>query len=227
VPGRAGSVARFDAYLLALIGLAFGAVGLGGLLGLAIDALLGGERLSLGSGEGWRTALASYLPAAVLGLSLWAWRWSAVIRRTSADPIGEAGSSVRRAALLLVLAVSLIAAVTSLALLLYRLFNSLLGLPLGETIASELSTPAGALIVSTAVAVYHGLLVRADAQLRARSVPSAPAPVDSGDSIAPPAPSMPVASRSLVLRAASLAEIEALLSAIRSGLPPGTRLDDA
>jgi hypothetical protein len=229
VPGRAISVARLDAYLLALIGLAFGGVGLGWLVGLAIDALLGGQRLSLGGGDGWRRELASYLPAAVLGLALWAWRWSGVIRRTSADPVGEAASTARRAALLLVLAVSLIVAVSSLALILYRLFNSLLGLPLGGGIVSELSTPAGALLVSAAVAAYHGTLVRADAQLRARSAARAPAPVGARVPMAPstPAPSMPAASRSLVLRAASPAELEAVLSAIRSGLPAGARLDDA
>jgi hypothetical protein len=223
VPGRSGSVARLDAYLVALIGLAFGSVGLGWLVGLAIDAVLGGQRLSLGAGDGWRDELASFLPAAVLGFAVWAWRWSAVIRRTADDPTGEAGSSVRRAALLLVLGVSLIVAVSSLALILYRVFNSLLGVPIGESIVSELSTPAGALLVSAAIAVYHGALVRADAQLRAGAAPARPVV----EPLVPAPQPAPASSRQLVLRAASPDELEAVLGALRSELPAGVRLDDA
>jgi hypothetical protein len=246
VHGRAIAVVRLESYLLTLIGLAFGGIGLGWLAGLALDALLGGQRL-FADGTGWKFELASFLPAAGLGLMLWAWQWSRTVARTAADRVSETGSSARRAALLLVLAVSLVAAVGSLAVILYRVFNLLLGIPLARSVISELSTPAGALLVAGAIAAYHGVLVRRDMRPHAgrtaeglvagpegdRLPPVGAAPTPEGASASalepspqtPPAP-LPPASRPLVLRASSPGELDGIVATLRSILPPGARLDD-
>jgi len=214
LPGRAMAVARLEEYLLSLIGLAAGGIALGWLLGLALDTLLGGTRVAF-AGSGWKYEVASFLPAAIVGLGLWAWRWSWVTVRWSTNPVAEAASGIRRTALLIALAVSLIAGVISLALILYRLFGSFLGISFGDSVVSALSTPAGALIVATAVALYQGLLVRRDGRVRAGMAASQAA---AGE---------PAATRHLVLHAPSPAALDATLAAIRSSLPPGTRLDDA
>jgi hypothetical protein len=225
LPGRPMSVARLEEYLVSLIGLAFGAVALGWLFGLAIDALLGGNRVAV-SGSDWKLETASFMPAAVLGLALWAWRWSWVVVQSSADPVSEAGSSIRRTALLAVLAVSIIASVASLGLILYRLFGSLLGIEFGENIVSALSTPVGALVVAAAVATYHGLLVRRDSELRAQQAGAAAATPELLAAV-PAVEPVAIVQRTLVLRAASAAELDAAVQMIRAGLPLGTRLDDA
>jgi hypothetical protein len=229
IPGWVGSLARFDAYLLALIGLNFGAVGLAGLIGTGIDATLGPADLS-GDAGSRTTQLASYLPAAVAGWGLWAWQWSRVVARTASDPAAEASSSVRRSALLLVLGVSLVATVASLAVILYRVFNLLLGVPLGGGIISELSTPLGTVLVAGAIALYHGRLFQVDARVRA-AAPGAATDASKtelgplGTPGAPPVVEQP-ASRTLVLRAGSTGELEATLSLLRAHLPAGARLDD-
>lgn len=224
-PGRRLSVARLEEYLLSVIGLAYGAVALGWLLGLAIDTLLGGNRVAA-LGSGWRPEIASFLPAAVFGLALWAWRWSWIVLRAGANPIREADSSIRRIALLVVLAVSIIAAVAALAVILHRLFGSLLGIDFGGSVVSALSTPLGALIVAAAVAAYHGLLVRRDGQLRGRQAGPDAGVATTTTPERPPSFAGP-AQRMLVLRAPSQAALDATLAGVRSGLPAGTRLDDA
>jgi hypothetical protein len=241
VRGRRAAVGRLDEYGVSLLGLAFGAVGLASVLGLAIDAVLGGPRFAL-TGDTAKSELATFLPAALVGLALWAWRWSGITARATVDPAGEAGSTIRRTALLLVLGVSLIASVISLAVILYRLFNLLLGVRLGASVVSELSTPLGVLLVAAAVAAYHGALVRRDARLRSAVAPVpaagppglpaaapatiAPAPAP-GSPAAPGAPKAAVpASRTLVLRAGSARELDAILGSLRASLPPGARLED-
>jgi hypothetical protein len=227
--GRMAATIRLDLYVVSLVGLAFGAISLGSMLGFALDTLLGGERMAI-SGSSWKLELASLLPYATLGTGLWAWRWSRTVARATADPAGEADSGIRRTALLLVLAISLIVVVGSLALILYRVFSSLLGIPFSDSTVSALSTPAGALIVAGAVAAYHGLLVRVDTELRARRPGPVPPPA-----AAPPAPitGIPAAAapartgrRTLVVTAPSEAELEAALASLRASLPPGVTLDE-
>jgi hypothetical protein len=222
-PGRAAAALRLDRYISSAVGLAFGAVGFGWLLGLAIDALLGGNRMAL-SPDGWRFELGSSLPNAVLGLALWAWRWWEVSGARGMNPVAEASSRIRRAALLGILGVSLTVGVAALAVILYRLFGNALGIGVPGSLASELSTPAGALIMAAAIALYHGLLVRADARLRTVAVAEAPVPA-----LAPFQPGadrvITKAERRLRLVAGSPAELDAALAAARSALPPGTALE--
>jgi len=119
---------------------------------------------------------------------------------------------VRRSFLLIVLAGSVIAGLGSLAVVLYRLFGSLLGANLFGNTASELSAPLGILIVAVTVGLYHGLSLRRDLALRAAAVP---------------VPAEPVAARrSLVLIGPPDADLDAALEALRTGLPAGYRLDE-
>ena len=167
-PEAAGVVPRVDrliAYPTALVGLAFGAVGIARLLGLVLDLLLGGGRV-LSSGETSERVFAQFVPYAVLGIGTWLWHWSTIRRAVAADPAAEAASTVRRGALLLTLAVSLLAGVASLGVVLYRLFGTLFGLEVPGDVTSQLSLPLGTLAVTVAVAVIHGRLLRADASVR-------------------------------------------------------------
>ncbi len=208
---RVATALRLDLHAVALVGLAYGAVGTGWLLGLLIDLLLGGERTASPDGF-WRVELATYVPYAILGSIAWAWKWWQARARQSADPLGEAGSMVRRSFLLIVLAASIVAGLGSLAVVLYRLFGSLLGANLSGNPVSELSTPSGILIVAVAVALYHGLALRRDLALRAGAAPP------------PTEPAAP--QRSLVLSGPPGSDLDGTLEALRGGLPDGYRLDE-
>ncbi len=214
---RAAMAARLDLHAVALVGLAFAAVATGSLVGLLIDVLLGGSRTLSGFGF-WRAELANFVPYAVLGLGVWVWRWWPIQARYGADPAREASSTVRRTFLLIILAASVISALGSLALVLYRLFGSLLGANLGGDAVSELSTPIGALLTAAAVALYHGLALRRDLALRAVA---APVPTTL-----PPAPPPVAESRSLVLHGPPGGELEAAIGALREALPPGFTIEE-
>lgn len=217
-PSRAVVATRLDLHAVALVGLAFAAVGTGWLVGLLVDVLLGGSRTVSGSGF-WRAELANFVPYAVLGLVVWVWRWWPVQARYAADPEGEASSTIRRSSLLIILAASVVSALGSLALVLYRLFGILLGAGLGGNAISELSAPVGALVAAAAVALYHGLALRRDLALRAAA---APAPITEPPSAAAPA----AAGRALVLYGPLDGDLDAAVGALRDALPPGFRLDE-
>ena len=213
-PSREAVAARLDLHSVALVGLAFAAVGTGWLVGLLIDVALGGSRTVDGSGF-WRAELANFVPFTLIGLGVWVWRWWPIQARRQADPAAEAASTIRRSFLLVILAASVITSLGSLAYVLYRLFGSLLGANLGGGGVLELSMPIGALLAAGGVALYHGLALRRDLALRA--------------AIEPEAPVMPVAERSrrsLVLLGPPDGDSDAALGALREALPPGFTLDE-
>ena len=202
---------RLVAYPTAIVGLAFGAVGIGRLLGQLIEALFGGGQVVIG-GELARDIVADFVPYALLGVGVWIWQWSRVTRARRVDPIAEGASTIRRAALLLVLAVSILAGVAALGTILYQLFGTLFGVD-GQ---SDLAVPLGALLAAGAVAAYHGQLLRRDAAAR-EAVTAAPPPPE------------PTRELPLVLVApegsdpADLARVRQILE---DGLPAGYRLRD-
>jgi hypothetical protein len=221
-PERAATVDRLDFGLVGLVGLGFGAVGIGWLLGLLVDAALGGNRTV---GDAWRLELAQYLPWAMLGFVAWAWNWAKLQRRHFTDPVGEAGSTVRRTYLLIVVAAAVVSSLGSLALVLYRLFGELLGASLSGNAVSELSTPIGALLVAAAVAIYHGITLRRDMALRAGAEPE-PVPSETLAGAPTPAPSVGELRRTLVLSAPAGGELDAAVETLRGHLPQGYRLEE-
>ncbi|HET7636052.1 MAG TPA: DUF5671 domain-containing protein [Candidatus Limnocylindria bacterium] len=205
---------RLAAYPMALVGLAFGAVSIGWLLGLTLDVLLGGGR-TLSAGSVWERELAGFLPFALLGFALWIWQWARISARYASTPRLEAASAVRRTALLLVIGVTIVAGIISLGLILYRLFGTLFGVQLGGDIASELSTPLGALIVALAVIAYHVIALRRDQQWRETAgAAAAPPPLSGGVALALLGPS-----------GVRTADVEAVLARLRAQLPEGYRLE--
>lgn len=213
VPGRVETGDRLESYPAALVGLGFGAVGLAWVIGLLIDTLLGGGQVLFG-GDTMRRELAQFGPIAVVGFGVWAWQWRGVNVRWAVDPAGEAVSTTRRGMLLIVLALSVLAAIVSAGFILYRAFGSVFGISQSADALGELSLPIAGLLVAAGVALYHGTLLRRDQALRARAEQAHPAP-------APPA--------SVVLRLTGPAgtDLGATVAALRPHLPPGYALDVA
>lgn len=215
-PGGPASSAgeRLVAYPTAIVGLAFGAVGIGRLLGQLIEALFGGDQVVIG-GQLALDIVADFVPFGLLGIGVWLWQWSRVTRARRTDPAGEGASTIRRAALLLVLAVAILAGVAALGTILYQLFGALFGIDA----TGNVGVPLGALITAVAVAAYHGQLLREDAAMRE----SIDAPTIAEPS---PADQPGLALRLVAPPGTDPAELARMRKALAAQLPDGYRLDD-
>jgi len=206
---------RLGLYPVALVGLAFGAVGIARLLGATIDGLF--ARLPAFDDAWAAHAVADTLPIAVLGIATWLWAWRRVAARAETDSVGEASSTIRRATLLIALAGSVLAGIGGAALVLYRLFGGLFGIEQSGDAISELSMPISTLVVAGVVAAYHGLTLRRDLAVRAETAAAEPAAI----------PSRPAGVVVLRLTIPPDGDAAAAVKALRAHLPPGHELDEA
>jgi len=230
-PLRALHQVRLVNHGQAAIALAFGATGLGWVLGLAIDIAFGGTRRSDQFGIPWTFELARWLPMAVAGLAVWAWHWSRVLARHRSDPDGEAASTIRRAFLYLTLGVGVVVGLASATLILYRLVGSILGAQLSGNAVSELSTPLGAAMMAAVALAYHGRLLRADtargpvtaraesAERLAELTAAAELTIELTEGV-----TVTEVRRPLDLVGPEGADLDAAIMAAGAALPPGIRL---
>jgi hypothetical protein len=161
----------------------------------------------------------------LVGVVLWLWNWASLQNRRVADPEGEARSAARRAYLLIIVAVALLGSLGSLAFVLYRLFNAILGVDGFTNVASSLSAALGVLLVAAALAAYHGLAERRDHALRERSAPGEAQPSTATPPLAVE-PAGPGAERALVLRGPSPEALDTALTGLRAALPPEIELEE-
>jgi hypothetical protein len=210
---RVETGARLGLYPVALVGLAFGGVGIARLLGASIEGLFAP---SPEFGDAWAHALADTGPIAVLGIATWLWAWRRVAGRVETDSVGEASSTIRRATLLIALAGSVLAGIGGAALVLYRLFGGLFGIQQSGDAISELSMPIATLLVAGVVAAYHGLTLRRDLAVRVETAPTEP----------PAVPLRPAAVVPLRLTVPPEGDAAAAVEALRAHLPPGYDLDE-
>ncbi len=209
---RSDAADRLVVYPTALVGLAFGSVALAWLIGVTIDVAFGGDRVLIGGGLA-REQFGRLAPHFVIGAVVWLWAWRRASSRWVADQNGEAGSTIRRASVLLALAVSVIAGIIAGGVILYRAFGSAFGIQQSTDALSELSLPIGALLVAGAVAAYHAVVLRRDQSVRVDAVEQEPEAV---------APSVPVA---LSLAGPDGADLGAMVDTLRAQLPPGYSLE--
>jgi hypothetical protein len=224
-PERAATAARLDAYGHALLGLAFVGVAAAWLIGLAIQAILGSADL-LGGSDFLRTQLSAAAPTLVLGGAVWLWAWSTVLGRWHANPGVEAGSAVRRAALLAVLGASVVGAIGGFGFLFYRLFGALFGVALSSDVATDVSMPVGVVLVAVVAGTAHAMAIRRDQAIRAASA----AAESAAPALAAPAEGAPDEADggvAVVLRLTgpSEAPIRVALAALRRDLPAGYDLE--
>jgi uncharacterized protein DUF5671 len=212
-PARMATADRLDASIVALVGLAALAGGLTGLLHLLFNAVLGVDAFGAnGNGE---PALS--LAAAAIGAVLWLWNWSRLQARRARAPLDEASSTVRRAYLLIVVGVSVILGLGSLAFVLYRLFAAVLDVGFFENPLSETSGALALLLVAVVAAAYHGLVLRDDQALKGEA-----AGEDAAEATVKAAAP---ASRVLVLTGPTNADLDATVAAMRAALPPELSLE--
>ena len=161
--------------------------------------------------------LAFSLAAAGIGAVLWFWNWWRLQARHAKAPLAEASSPVRRAYLLIVVGVSVIVSLGSLAFVLYSLFAAILDVGFIENPISATSGALALLSVAVVAAAYHALVLRGDQDLRAETVGEAETTAAEG--AASPA------RRVLVLTGPTNADLDATVAAMRAALPPELSLE--
>ncbi|HEY7464780.1 MAG TPA: DUF5671 domain-containing protein [Candidatus Limnocylindria bacterium] len=217
---RTASVDRLSSATVALVGLAGSGIGLGVVAGYVVDLLLGGNRTT---GDFWQAEFLSFVAVGLVSAILWLWNWSHLQRRHAADPVGEATATTRRAYLLVAVGASLLATLASVAVLLYQLFNTVMGVPSFDDRGSATSSALGALVVAAASAAYHGLLERNDRRIREAVAGEPQAEPVAGEPGVAPGP----ARRVMVLTTATQADADLVVAALRATLPPGASLEEA
>jgi hypothetical protein len=211
---RVETAARLGLYPVALVGLAFGAVGVARFLGAVIEGFFA---RSPSFGQDWAGhAVADNLPIAILGIVTWLWAWRGATTRVASDPTGEASSTIRRATLLIALAGSVLAGIGGAAVVLYRLFGGLFGVRQSGDAIAELSVPLATLVVALAVAAYHGLALRRDLAM-ARAA-------DGGEP-AVTAAAAGVAAVWLRLSGPAEADLQGAVTSLQAHLPDGYELE--
>ena len=150
--------------LLALTGLAITAPALVSLLWLALDGLLN-TRAALGGVAWWRDRLSVSIAAGLIGAVTWLGAWSILQRAALADPGRERTAEGRRLLLSFVTLTGLLVAIGFLIALLWLVFRTLLGDPLGPTGLSRALKHLSAALVAGLLAAYHGAILRHDLRL--------------------------------------------------------------
>ncbi len=210
------AVARRRAnFLAAAVGIAVAGVGSAWVLGLLLDVVLGGVRSIVAGREVWATELSQYAAFAIAGTPLWLWQWAAALRRRSTDPDVEATSTERRIYLYLVIAGALTSSIAAAALIVYRVFGTVLGARVSTNPISDLSAPLGVALVGTGIVAYHALALRADVRLRS-TLGAAPAAESGTSQLAADALEVPV-----IVTGPPGTDPEAVLAILRDRLPAG------
>jgi hypothetical protein len=199
----------------ALYGLAF--VGLAGVsIGAAwtIQAMLeyAGAAREVSRSAVLRDDLAPALATVLVSLPLWLAAWRLVRHDFATDPASIAGGVPRRAYLLLVSGLAVVALMGSLALIAYQLMRLLLGVDVDESD----SWPVAVAMAAGAVLAYHLWRLRLDARLVA-ALPATVAPTDEAE------PALRTLE-TIDIRAPAGLDLEALNETLRQGLPEGVEM---
>lgn len=207
---RHEGVHRSGLYGLAFVGLAGVAIGAAWGIQAVLDYADASRDVSR-SGV-LRDDGAPALATALISLALWAPAWRLVRRDFAAAPAAVADALPRRAYLLLVSGLAVVALMGSLALLAYQVMRQLLGVEVDESN----SWPVAVAIAAGAVLAYHLWRLRLDARLVA-ALPATVAPTDEAE------PALRTLE-TIDIRAPAGFDLEALNETIREGLPEGVEM---
>jgi hypothetical protein len=205
-PEAVRSTHRTAHLLVALVGLAGLCAGVAWQLQVVIEAVAGTTEQALLISSGLDGGTSQALALAAVGLVLWAPAWALAQRDRARHAFEAAGATSRRAYLLLVSGLAVVAVMGSLAFVVWQVARVML-----ESVERDDPSWALAILaVALMVLLYHLWQLRSDARLARVAMPSfgatagAPSVVETIEILAPPD-----------------ADLRVLNAAIRSELPDG------
>ena len=208
-------------YITALFGLGLLAGGLAALIGLLLQYAVRGNFTGLGLPGyygSWRSEAARDIGFAVVGLAVLLWPWLAGRRRLAVDRPSEVRSSSRRSYLFLVVGASVVAAAWGLAIIVSAAARVAVGLD-ASGFGSSVAYPLAVLAVATAVAAFHGTILRRE---MAFGGGGGEAPIVAAVEASVPIAQAPVRPASeVVISGPEGADLEPLRAWLAATLPPG------
>ena len=165
-------VRRVYEYLMSAIGLLAAGVGLTLLVVAGIEALVGSEGEPIGGSAVNTLLLAGTL--LVVGSPVWWFFWHRIQQAARVDAAGELGSRTRRIYLLLLFGLGGVAAVVSLLVGVYLLFQDVVQGTFGPDTIRAMRIPIGILLSTGAIAGYHGAVYRSGRALTVHAGPHGP-----------------------------------------------------
>lgn len=216
--------------VLAVLGLAFAAVGTARAFGIGLEQLIGASTFSYDTAL--KGELAQFAAYAIVGLPVWLVAWAKVQRSGDLARPAESRSTARRGYLFLVIGVAVTAAGIATAFIAYQVIRSVLGIG-GVRVGAELAQPLAIAIVGGLLLAYHAWVLRGDMAVRSAveaEVAAAPIGAAAGPVTAASAtkgligaPAMP-AHEELVLEGPPGADLEPVNRLLREHLPTGWSL---
>jgi hypothetical protein len=150
-------VVRIYEYLIAGIGLIASAVGLSMILIAILEAIVGSGSLA------GKSATNTFLAAATLilvGAPVWLIYWRGIQKAVKADSAAELASPTRRIYLFILFGIGGIAAIISLLVGVYQVFNDLFANSLGSATVRDMRFAIGVLVSTAIVSAYHWEIYR-------------------------------------------------------------------
>ena len=148
-------------YVLAALGLAIVAFGIGALVDTVIEALQSAGSRAIAGEDLWQDRLALAMTLGLLGIPLWSYYWSQIRRRVLLGGVEERTQAARRIFMFGVLGVGMLALLGSLSFLIFVFLRELLDGDLADVVREA----QGALNIIVPAAVllpYHWMVYRED-----------------------------------------------------------------
>ncbi len=159
---------RLYLYLMAFIGLGTMLSGIVYLLSVLFDRLFGlFSTAEVFSAGWWGGQLSLSLALLLVGVPIWMYYWRRIIRMADEGGVAERGARSRRVFIYAVLGFSIIAAVTTLVIIVYQVISSILQGNFDTEFMRNMVWNLSGLLAALPVLVYHWRVLREDQSLGA------------------------------------------------------------
>ncbi|MFC1943530.1 DUF5671 domain-containing protein, partial [Chloroflexota bacterium] len=161
---RGFSARRVLFYLMSFISLGTSIAGLIMLFGLILELMTNafGSSLVAVTPNWWRQPLSLSIALLIVGIPLWMYYWSRVLRMVTGGGVTEGRARSRRTFLYVVVAVAIITLAADLVNIVYQLLNGILQSKMGMEVFRNLQWSFQTVIVAIPVLFYHWRVLRQD-----------------------------------------------------------------
>ncbi len=162
---------RLYLYLMGFIGLGTMVSGIVYLFGVLFDRIFSTFSTAVIFSAGWWSEqLSLSLALLLVGVPIWIYYWQKIINLVHEGGVAERGTRSRRIFLYAVLGFSIIAAVSTLVIIVYQVINSVFQGEFGSEFLKNIIWSLSGFLVAVPVLIYHWRILREDQSLGAEKL---------------------------------------------------------